>query len=313
MTLESDSPGKPEQSELLYRNINKSTQTLGSEIYIHPENSYLHPNLPPKIRKRLMLNLSGINGLATTIVPPQKRRCLDSESLEKIIEFSNIVNKGLGLPETNDLILRSASHAKPSRVSASEPALLIKDVGKQNQKMEIHTDDNIPRNINSLKSFEKTLKDDAYLIIHDDNYPLQRKSIHGQLLIGEVTELVIATNSLHARNLTTSGIPFIKINPTYPEDLFKLDPLMLEAKIRNGFDRLKSPRIDITAGNIQNVSTVSKMVRDVNRVSDLVANCYQRISRLFGNGCVMEFRLYPQSNRLSDINRLHVLDVDKSF
>lgn len=274
--------------------------------------------VPPKIKTRLILNETGLNGLATTIVRASVIQKLNRTNLAEILNFSNSVNQGIGLPKTRDLIIRTAK--KPfygiNRTPVfSEPASLVQNLGLDNEKYTLLTDGDIPRKLTSLQKFLNILQPDTYLMVHDDNWFMQKQSVHGRFVdSNEGAELVIGTNTLHARSLGTGSTdaPFIRINTSRPEYFFRINPQFLESLVSEKKTMAETSYVNIQCKNFSKPNHALRVYEETRSHSLDLMVFYERSVELFGVGSVMEFRLYPPTVPNRD-TRLHVLDVNTKF
>jgi hypothetical protein len=95
-----------------FSSLASNTTYLSSD---NPRGEQIYWLVPPKIRNRIRLNQLGLNGLATTIIPPEQTGNLSLNKLAEITTFSNQVNFTIGLPPSHDLIVRTGSIGRKRR------------------------------------------------------------------------------------------------------------------------------------------------------------------------------------------------------
>ena len=306
-----------EDNSINYLKLNMNTAYLDSYPWKIEDLMFY---VPEKIKNRLVINFTGLNKMTTVIVPPKYQKNLDQEFLNSLVGLSSMVNQNIGLPETNNLVIRTAkavsSYPHTNNHSLhifSEPMILASVIGSQDQKLLLRTEGKRSLQINSLSEIPELLPYDKYYLIHDDNESLQKKAVHGAFLItDEVSELVIRTNSLHARNITSKEFPHIKFTSSEPDYLFEIDPHTLSGLVQNGSLSAHSPRINME-GYCLTSQIAKNIFNETQNFSAEILEKYKTINKLFGEKAVMEFRLYPAMDTLPDYNRLQILDVNTKF
>lgn len=268
----------------------------------------------PKIRTRLNINMSRLNGLATTIVTPEAIKRINMQVLRQILDFSNRSNTHIGLPTSEALIIRSSFPpsfrlGKCQKTELSEPALLINNINSS-PSYKLMERQNKPRNIDSIDTYLDMLHPNTFLMVHDDNYTLQTSGIHGVICDQrQGSELFLRTGSLQARNMgdSSSGYPTIRINATYVEDLFVIHPVDGFNAVTNG-NKLQSMRVSLGVQNCQPTDAV-KLLTITRTDQENIQYSHRRAQKLFGPEVSTEFRIYPNLGGFVG-ERLHVLDVN---
>ncbi|MBL7036706.1 hypothetical protein ISR94_02575 [Candidatus Microgenomates bacterium] len=266
-----------------------------------------------KVKTRININLLGLNGLATTIVPPQQVKDLTMQDLHHFLNISNKINQNIGLPFTGDLIIRtSAQPPFKSRnknfTNLSEPMLLaINILNNPTFKLKINGE-LLP--ISRFEEFKEKYGRDCFYMIHDDNDKLQTAGIHGAINeLNGTTELYLRTGSLHARSIgdPQDSFPTVRINAKHPEDLFKIYPHDIEQASANNV-LLRGFRNKIRAVRC-NSSDSRYLSRICHSEAKGIIFAHRTAQEKFGKTSTTEFRIYP-TNTGGIGSRLHVLDVD---
>lgn len=272
--------------------------------------------VPLKIRNRLQLNEMGLNGLATVIIPPENRRVLSGQGLRQIMTWCNLINRGVGLPKTDDVIIRTSSNSFTSFVARSriptfsEPALLGSNVSNlprfkplgENQKP-----------VNSIEEFTDTLPENAFLIIHDDNYNLQNEALHGRVFTGENgIEVALATKTLHPRGLGEGSFeyPYVVVNTNNVEDLDNLDIPKIAASVSQE-PSFQTRRTTFASRNCDE-NTALDLLKRFRNDSGLILYAHKKLTDRFGKACVTEFRDYNIAARGLG-RKIHILDANSKF
>jgi hypothetical protein len=305
-------------SEFKTLQLNTNTQYLDQ---YPPENKEsLRWISTPKINKRLCLNKVGLNRLATTVIHPSVSGNL-VEMFSDILDFSNKINDRIGLPQTNDLIVRSSVRKSTSLKNFgkydvsdySSPALLVTSASNDNPKYKLLTENNKTKSINSIEDFINLLGIDYFLLIHDDNLPLQQQAVHGRICAKNTgVELVLATKVIHARELGVGNpdYPFIEIRSQSLDDIYSINPsLLLKGSEKDRV--INSQRMEILIKNCTQ-RDVSFLITKAKREELLLQHILDKTHMLFGENSVAEFRSY---NVLEGGigEKIHVLDVDDKF
>jgi len=266
--------------------------------------------VPRKIETRLKLFKYGLNTLPTAIIHPDAAQSLEGAPLLKVFESLNTMNSGLCLPKTKDLIIRSArtavSSGKETSPAFSEPALLIKNLGEEEQEYTLLSHDNIPHS--SLSEFTKSLGLGTWLMIHLDDYLLQTRAIHGRLVENDdyswhnLATLNLATGVLHARNVESikDNVPFIEYETPFLEDFFDSNPDILVLRLKKTAQNEHKPR--------ESMSLLEK----IRPLALTILTGHKIVENTFGQGYVVEFRIYPTLPEGVGSN-FQVLDVNKNF
>lgn len=305
-------------SGLYGQQINQNTLFLTGYPF-HSSLEQILMTVPPKIKTRVIINTSQLNHLPTIIVQPESVTFLTQEILLQILDYSNKLNAEIGLPETQDLIIRSAEQKtfqfgrNANNPKFSEPAVLLQNLGKSDSRYNLLEKAGLRTNPVSFEEFVKALKTKAFLMIHPDHYNLQTQGLHGALVVNDAgCELVCATGVLHARNLADSDLnaPVIRINSNHLEDIFRIDPFFAYTAIQRGIGKSFSGKPEIYSLNEQHSKEASMVFKKAMYNSAYILGAYKKVLDTFGEETVMEFRIYPNE----DIVRpLHVLDVNKKF
>lgn len=314
--IEAEKSSAFESNTAVFHRLNVNTLCLDNLAW---DMESLMFRVPDKIKNRLKINLYGLNQMTTVIVAPNQQQNLDQDFLDAIIRFSDSINESIGLPETENLIVRTAQvnsfslgKAKGSGQKFSEPMVQVINVGSEEQQLLLHTEGKPERQINSLQELSAIFPHDKYLLIHDDNERLQKRAVHGTFLITDyVSELVIRTDSLHARNIVSDKYPHIKFTSDDPEYLFSVDPNTLSFMVRGGEISAHSPRIDIRGRNLTG-RTAKYISKEIQGFSWEIFEKYAKATEIVGKKAVMEFRLYPPTG-FENQRRLHVLDINDRF
>lgn len=275
---------------------------------------------PPKVSKRINIMRSGLNNLPTAIVPPELTSLLSTEGLIYLVDTLNKGNENIGLPPTNDIIIRTAV-CKPDPLERlvrsldySEPALLMQNVGQQNENTTILGTPKQGNTSTSLDTFLGLARHNAYFLFHTDHYQLQKQSLHGRLTQnGSGAEFICANGTLHARDLEiTDNATVIRVNSEVVTDMFNMDINKWETAINSnsGKNFLYRPKLKVLSNKCK--STPIQTFRQAMYHAPLILNAYYKSREIFGNGVVMEFRIYPEIKGVSK-SQLHVLDIDDKF
>ncbi len=227
-------------------------------------------NVPEAIVKRVQLNILHLNGLSTHIFGPQVRPSI--EGLRGVMAVSNQVNEAIGLPRSNDLIIRTRRKRPPAEPLQKfvSSALLVLNVSSKSPNFIVLGSGKI----DSLEEFYQMLPDGSFLMIHDDNPTLQRGAIHGTYMDTDnppMTELIVGTDMLHARALNAelasdqkTVINHVLHLKGYGEEIFWLP--------------------EYSRGSAKGLFWVAQQ-----RKEDIVTT-YKKVMRFFGKGAAMEFR-----------------------
>lgn len=299
--------------ERLGGNKNTKLTVLGPNTAVVGEASLFYPvEAPEKISKRLRLNSLGLNGLATVVVAPACIKSINNGNLEQILEFSNQINEKLGLPPTNDLVIRTSAQVRRWGLNVtpptilSEPALLISNL--QNNPIYQLLGKNIM--LTSLQAFIRMLPGGSFFLIHDDNNIPQIEGLHGSIYEGTSgTEIYLRTGSLHARDMgdPSNHYPTIRINAARLEDLFEVtqsEVLTALQKNETTYNIRRGVRIlNCTPDEAIHLTTC------LHKNTELIFFSYKNIEENFGVGRTSEFRIYPQIKGWVG-QKLHVLDVN---
>ena len=144
----------PEQNSIIFHRLNSNTAYL--DKYPWSINNLIR-HVPDKIKNRLKINSHGLNKMTTVIVPPGQQNNLDQNFLNSIIRFSGLVNKNIGLPETDSLVIRTAKayffslDGYNSNQEFSEPMVLASCIGSEQQKLLLKTEGEPTQQISSLQ------------------------------------------------------------------------------------------------------------------------------------------------------------------
>lgn len=275
--------------------------------------------IPPKIKTRVVINVSELNHLPTIIVQSESVANLTQEALIQMLEYSNTLNAQIGLPETQDLIIRSAEKktfrtGKRSRSPKfSEPAILLQNLGRSNSKYKLLEKAGLGTNPISFEEFVEAIGTQTFLLIHPDHDKLQTEGLHGALVVNDAgCELACATGVPHARNLVDSKLdaPVIRISSNHLEDIFQIDPFFAAVAIQKGIGKSFRGIPEIYSLNNQSPKEGLRVFKIAQKNAAYILNTYQKVIDIFGEEAVMEFRIYPGESIRSP---LHVLDVNKKF
>ena len=250
-----------------------------------------------KIRKRLILCKNKLNGLATLVVDSKTKYKIDLEDLQDISYLSNEINDEIGLPHTKSIVIRTSKRNN----ELSDPMYLLSDVNDISKE-----------NWLNFQYFLNTLGKEVFLMIHDDNYELQKKCIHGRFLIRKDTcELAFKTGSAHARQIGDPELihPTIIINSNNLDDIFRVQPKTISNLLNTNSVEVKFRRVKIRMRNFRNDSSAIKLYKRMVKNRMFLHEAYEKISKIYGNSKVMEFRIYPTEN-IGLCKNFHVLDID---
>lgn len=301
---------RPEHKTVL--SINDNTQVIASSGI---DFETIRSRAPRKVATRISINLSGLNRLATTIVMPDKVRELEMKDLLAILQFSNQANQKLNLPQTDNLILRSAFIApqKPS-----EPALLIKNIHGPNTNYE-YLDEGTKRKIGNHMEFTHNLRNNTHLLIHDDNYELQTGGIHvrtHESLKGG--ELLFGTNALQTRDLEMEQKrkPSIRINTFSPTvashykmaELFAFNKKDIEYMFNNNLENFTSDGKSIRLRNIDRHKAF-ELLQNIKKDEASLLKVHEAGQDMKGPEAVVESRIYLTLPGGIG-RRIQVLDID---
>lgn len=296
-----------------FKTINKNTAVFGRNIgNLDIEN--FRWTLTEKVGKRLKINLLGLNGLSTIIVTPNSSSDIKINDAINFLSYSNQVNQSIGLPHTSDLIVRTSATrffalGNLGKTRLSEASLLIMNVS-ENPKFKIMTGENNPTTIDNIEHFTKSFKNEVFFLVHDDNLKLQTAGVHGAINVQNGTaELFVRTGSLHARDMgdPASHYPTIRINTSYTEDLFNVNPSQIELSSFRDL-RLFSSRMSIKSSNCDGKSA-NYLARVIRQDKETIMNMHRFVQEKFGEKSTTEFRIY--TNIDGGIGRrVHVLDVN---
>jgi hypothetical protein len=306
----------PEQNSTFFHRLNSNTAYLDNYSWGIDN---LIRYVPDKIKNRLKINSHGLNKMTTVIVSPGQQKNLNQEFLNSVINFSALVNESIGLPKTNSLVIRTAKAnffspgGNISNQNLSEPMVLASHIGSGQQKLLLKSEKTPTQQIASLQELSNIFPYDKYLLIHDDNEKLQKEAVHGTFVITDnVSEIVIRKGSLHARNMTSKEFPHLKFTSGKPDYLFEIDPYTLSGLVKGEVVNVKSPRINIEGYTLTG-SVAHFISKEAKIFSEEILEKYKKVTKLFGENTVMEFRLYPQIQTLPYSNRMQILDANIKF
>jgi hypothetical protein len=314
-----------EKTRKLDQENHKSTilvQNDSSTFYILKDrstSSFMSKHLlPSKLREHLILKELGLNIMSTTIIPPELVSEVDSDLLKLILDNINKNDGRLGFPPVKDLIVRtsekkSQSHFAKKSVNYSEPAFLVTNVGRPDELCMALSDNTDNNNASTLSEFLNSLEGQSYLMIHGDDKTLQESAIHGAIYSENgISEIVVATNTLHARNIKDDPqIPSITISTDNFEDIFMVNPFTITAQSNFQTDSLLV-RQKVRFSEECDDQSAKKIVRKLNRNTFEIQAAYKKLSLAFGRSGVMEFRLYIPTGKFND-TALHVMGWDMKF
>jgi hypothetical protein len=237
-----------------------------------------------------MLTNSGWCGLPTIFVPPN-----DTPSLEELVGIQammNKVNEVAERPHDTDMILRT-SRFKSSNPRWTEPAFLLQHIGTDTQTIKRLGED---QTIEYSEAMEQTRS--GWVMCHTDNFPLQKRAIHGRLFVqGDELNLEVGTNVPHARALENGQHTVVRKPLNMPRSFFDSDMLVPNSLTIVG---------DHTA--TQTGWLMSELAPAGRQLSDFVrwVREYLDLQRY-----IVEFRHYLGSGK--DKESFHVLDLNERF
>ncbi len=232
------------------------------------------------------------------------------------MKFSNKANRRIGLPQTDSLILRSAYITPGTRLS--EPALLIDNLNSP-QPTYNYLDENVKTKLASHKEFTNFLRPNTHLLIHDDNYDLQRGGIHVRTTESiSGAELFFGTDALQTRELEmeTKKRPSIRINISHPPvsshykmaELFNIDPADIERMCDEGIGYLEKNGKSIRLRNIDKAKAL-KLVHDIKKDKEALLEAHNIGQEMKGERAVVESRIYRKLPG-GQGRRVQALDID---
>ncbi|HEX8923893.1 MAG TPA: hypothetical protein VF828_04120 [Patescibacteria group bacterium] len=295
--------------------INQCTLIVGGGL--SREKEILQNEVPAKIKRRLRLNLADLCGLATVLLRLEDAKKMNEDDLKTILKYANSVNTLIGLPQTEDLVIRTAKDkygifwASDKAPAASEPALLAMGVETGKMRYRLMSGSGGSKEIENLESFWGMAKEAAIVMIHDDNAELQKKAVHG--VLGKVPggiELTARTGSLHARDMGDPSLsyPSIRVEGRSVEEVVDLLPTYTQYRENEGITANRVRVHGVNANEQQMRDIMWRIYRD----RGLILNTYKRTKELFGEDPAMEFRLYPDWLK-PESRRMHIMDADVKF
>ena len=279
---------------------------LNSNTYLYPRSVSNLSSAPEKIKKRIAINQSGLNGLATMIIPPEITHHLTSRDLVNIIKKCNSINNNIGLPPTDSLVIRSAAINQFG--CFSEPGLLVKNLEFKEVFQSLGNDS--AGKYHSLSEYLSDLSANTFLMIHDDNYRLQIQSLQGR--IGQSSdgfELFVGTGILHPRDIDrqSNTEPTIRISAQSIEDLIDFP---IAAPIANyACEHTYVHRGANATFFNADIFQAGQLSRRLLREKYLIYMLYAKTTQHFPHPEAVEFRIYPLPEG-SIGTKAHVLDLD---
>lgn len=259
---------------------------------------YLHV-LPKDIAKRRELGCLGLSELPTVVIFPGVLLTHGIIKYAKIFGWNYV--QSLDLPEMCQLYIRTRQHRHKSFVKSDVPQYsrrsLIVDcdnfhsmeyVDEGVGKREVH------KYLNPMV-WQFELPSDTFMMIHAENYVLQRKCLHGVVGWTGLGQFSIAVGDgrVHARGLDErlsvvkgKSKPFLRLNGPNPYDLHLTD----------------------FSGSIDSYSSIEDAHRLYKRwikMRDEAVALHERVVCQFGRHAMTEFRAYPK--------RVEILDTDTGF
>lgn len=258
---------------------------------------------PPRVSMRIFLHQAGFCEMFACIVPPAVRLTLSD--FHNIATVAEKTNREIGLdPNVNELVIRTRdiSNDQIARLGGTNPMAFVMNahdyfpqlVGKDRKgKDRIYP----MVSIWELMALDK----EAYYMIHEENGPVQERSIHGRCCVVSdgSWEISLGTGVRHARAIGDNGSPYVSV---FGHEL----GMMVNSLGEYGGVGM----------NVQTNISHDQIVKLVNGVApyvDRLREAVNVVDQRFGRGHVLEFRIMRPSKNLHKGVRdsLQIYDADR--
>lgn len=248
---------------------------------------------PWRVKNRILLHQIGACEMFTAIVPPGERVHL--ADLRLIADEAASVNAQIGLPtNVKDLFIRTreaghfinmrpnSTEGAKARLAGTNPVLQIRGVRTDlPEYVQLKTEFTPEKRVGSVEEWLASIPP-SYLLIHEENPELQRKSIHGRVMSVEPDgpfELAVGTDALHARMIGLNGSRYVSVEGH--------DIRWMCESVLLGNERAISDRSF-------NFQSAFKLMQRVEPYLEKLLHTLEELKRIYRPNIVIEFRIYPE-------------------
>lgn len=268
---------------------------------------------PWRVLNRVFLHEIAACQMFTAIAAPHER--LNNEILRAIAREASVVNAQIGLPTAvEDLFIRTREDSpyrsfgfhndkqeKP-RIAGTNPALQILGIHSRSPRFkQLKTEFSPEIKFNSVEEWICSINP-SYLLIHEENQELQKKSIHGRIMSVDPSgpyELSIGTDALHARMIGLNGSRYVRVEGH---------------DIRWLVESVLCGRADGVVDRSWDSHSAFKLMQRLEPYLDKLLHTLDRVQNKYGRNAVPEFRIYPDMFEGEPVLAgLQVYDLDQKL
>lgn len=283
---------KKENIELLRQSEYPGVFILRSNVLEPVKNDI---GLPWRVRNRLLLHKLGLCGMFTALVEPGKD--LGEDQLKLIIDKATEVNEEIGLPTPLEgLIIRTRDVNSSPRMSGSNPLLMVGNVDSVKPDCVSMDRAGIMKKHESIQDWMKSFNLKQYLMIHEDNLPLQREIVHGRIMRNRIDgswELLLGMGILNTRQIGSGDSKFVGMGG------HDLDWLIENVLVGDWQRRVLS---------YSSSDDALRLVNGIHGYEDDLRDAVEKIENVIGPNVVLEFRVY-----LNEKAGLQIYDFDSKY